>query len=406
MSYTTPAEMQRRQALIQGLRQDPRGGYARNPLGAIAQGLNAYSAGSQGDKLEEMQSANVDLRKNDMNKLTEYLRGSNERDDLRAQGVSVLAPEDQQANPQFEHPDVSNAYTSSIMAQELAKQKALTTAGSNPSYAPVYTAGGIGAFDRRSGGVDLVTNPATGKPFIRSKDDPALQSTLAGASAQGAGDVATSLIGDQAQPKADSAALIASAVADSNLAATEAQGAADTKVEVDKVAAVGEAERQEDLRNNRTKLETKIGGQGAKLASVHEDIDTAISQASVWTTGFIGKTASFIPGTPQHNLSLTLDTIKANIGFDRLQEMRDSSQSGGALGQVSDHENKLLQAVWGALGQSQSKDQFIANLKRVKKATQDSWDRVNAAYEKDYGITLGEADEIRILEAEAEAASQ
>jgi hypothetical protein len=46
--------------------------------------------------------------------------------------------------------------------------------------------------------------------------------------------------------------------------------------------------------------------------------------------------------------------------------MRASSPTGGALGQVTDFENRLLQATIGNLEQSQSKDQLLYNLRRVK----------------------------------------
>jgi hypothetical protein len=60
-----------------------------------------------------------------------------------------------------------------------------------------------------------------------------------------------------------------------------------------------------------------------------------------------------------------LDTIKSNIGFNKLQEMREGSPTGGALGNVSDRENKLLQSVIASVEQSQSRGQCMANLRRV-----------------------------------------
>jgi hypothetical protein len=117
-------------------------------------------------------------------------------------------------------------------------------------------------------------------------------------------------------------------------------------------------------------------------------IGQAIDQAGFWTTGIVGNATQNIPGTPSHDLMNTLNTIKANIGFDKLQEMRDNSPTGGALGQVSERENILLQSVWGALEQSQSEAQFKANLRRVERQVQQSWKRIAAAYQKDYGKKL------------------
>jgi hypothetical protein len=95
-------------------------------------------------------------------------------------------------------------------------------------------------------------------------------------------------------------------------------------------------------------------------------IADAISSAHLPTTGLGGSLLSNMPSTAAHNISTMLGTIRSNIGFDRLQEMRSNSPTGGALGPVSDFENKLLQATMGSLEQSQTRDQFLFNLNRVK----------------------------------------
>jgi len=58
-------------------------------------------------------------------------------------------------------------------------------------------------------------------------------------------------------------------------------------------------------------------------------------------------------------------TIKSSIGFDRLQQMRDESPTGGALGQVSELELITLQATLGSLDLNQSEEQLINNLERL-----------------------------------------
>lgn len=82
--------------------------------------------------------------------------------------------------------------------------------------------------------------------------------------------------------------------------------------------------------------------------------------------GFVGNMTKGVPGLPAHDFSQMLDTIKANIGFDKLQSMREASPTGGALGQVSEFENRLLQAVFGSLAQSQSPEQLRYNLMRLQ----------------------------------------
>lgn len=59
--------------------------------------------------------------------------------------------------------------------------------------------------------------------------------------------------------------------------------------------------------------------------------------------------ASHVPGTDSYTLARKIDTIKANIGFDELQAMREASPTGGALGQVAVQEINYLQSTLGSL---------------------------------------------------------
>ena len=83
-------------------------------------------------------------------------------------------------------------------------------------------------------------------------------------------------------------------------------------------------------------------------------------------TGMPGRAASLINSSRAGSLKNRLETIKANIGFDKLQAMRDASPTGGALGQVSDFENRLLQAVMGSLEQAQRAEDLLYNLDRLE----------------------------------------
>lgn len=121
---------------------------------------------------------------------------------------------------------------------------------------------------------------------------------------------------------------------------------------------------------------------------VADNVDKAISQINSnpnIMAGFAGDMLSGVKGTPQYDLSQTLQTIKANIGFDKLQEMRNNSPTGGALGQVSEKENLLLQAVNGALEQGQSAQQLMENLNRIKELQKEVAADRRAAFGRDFG---------------------
>ena len=81
----------------------------------------------------------------------------------------------------------------------------------------------------------------------------------------------------------------------------------------------------------------------------------------------IGAIAEFFPGDwDARKLSGKLETIKANLGFEKLQQMREQSPTGGALGQVSDFENKLLQSTFGNLDQYGDDAELVRNLFRIQ----------------------------------------
>lgn len=98
-------------------------------------------------------------------------------------------------------------------------------------------------------------------------------------------------------------------------------------------------------------------------------VDEALGQieGGWFTSGLSGAAVSKVPGTKAYNLNRTLDTIKANIGFEELQAMRQASQTGGALGQVAVKELDFLQSVLGSLELGQSESQLKSNLNAVKK---------------------------------------
>ncbi len=103
---------------------------------------------------------------------------------------------------------------------------------------------------------------------------------------------------------------------------------------------------------------------------VVQDIDRILSmtgeEEGLPVTGIAGATLSQVPGTRQRDVAALLNTVRSNVGFDKLQQMRNASPTGGALGQVSERENVLLQSTLGSLEQSQSTEQFERNLRRLR----------------------------------------
>jgi len=116
---------------------------------------------------------------------------------------------------------------------------------------------------------------------------------------------------------------------------------------------------------------------------VDEQLDRAINSIS-WNTAGVGGVLKNLPATDARTLDGILTSIKANIGFDKLQQMRADSPTGGALGQVSDFENKLLQAVQGSLDQLQSGRVLKKNLEAIKRNLAGLREEKNNAFNQDY----------------------
>jgi len=72
-------------------------------------------------------------------------------------------------------------------------------------------------------------------------------------------------------------------------------------------------------------------------------------------------------------------------GFQELQDIRDASPTGGALGQVSDYENKLLQQSAFASSRTQSEAKFRRALEDYIAKVDGSRARLLRAYENQYG---------------------
>lgn len=165
-----------------------------------------------------------------------------------------------------------------------------------------------------------------------------------------------------------------------DLASPELRGAQAQATAVGKAA--GEIQGEDLPRSNRAAraAENVTAGRSQRIKLVSDTINKAIQQSNKFNTGPVAGRNPFAT-----NLQATLDTIAANIGFEELQRLRDNSPTGGALGQVSERENVLLQSVLGAIGRAQNEKQLDENLRRAKQEIIASWNRVADAYERDYG---------------------
>jgi hypothetical protein len=145
-----------------------------------------------------------------------------------------------------------------------------------------------------------------------------------------------------------------------------------------------DAEKQFNAPIAKQKISTSYGG----LLNLNQDIDRAIENTDKLSAG-LGSLTSAVPSTPAANLRATLDTIQADAAFGALQQMRDNSPTGGALGAVSEKELALLMSAQAALSQSQDAKQLKDNLIRYRDIRTKALENVAKAYKEQYGEDLG-----------------
>lgn len=92
-----------------------------------------------------------------------------------------------------------------------------------------------------------------------------------------------------------------------------------------------------------------------------------------------------VPGSSAADAQALLATLKSQVGFGVLQDMRNNSKTGGALGAVSDAEGKRLEANLAALEKSQSLDQFKENLQKIIDYSEQAKDRVRDSFNLKHG---------------------
>lgn len=149
----------------------------------------------------------------------------------------------------------------------------------------------------------------------------------------------------------------------------------------------------EKLQDKRDKQEQSANAAISGADRIIQEVGEAKDKVSGFTAG-LGSYLSVLPLTDAKDLSKRLTTIKANLGFDRLQQMRDASPTGGALGQVAVQELVALQSTIASLDQDQSPKQLKESLDKIEKSYANWRDTVRKAGKATVGDTSSRGNEI------------
>lgn len=125
-----------------------------------------------------------------------------------------------------------------------------------------------------------------------------------------------------------------------------------------------------DAQREREDFETvttqKDIRQRLRMGNVLENVRRVREIAEQGGTGW-QSLLSAVPESSARELEAALRPIRATLAFDRLQEMREESKTGGALGAVSEKELALLEGAVSALDTGVSRGSFLDSLDQIER---------------------------------------
>lgn len=144
------------------------------------------------------------------------------------------------------------------------------------------------------------------------------------------------------------------------------------------------------LRQAEAKARTAAGAAGTKYDKMIRNAEELLKHPSLDTIvgniqGNLPETVLEVSSQGAANALNLYRTLLVQGGFAELQALRDASPTGGALGQVSDRENAMLQQAAGALGRSQDEASFKQHVREFIAQLKASKARVEQAYAEQFG---------------------
>ena len=147
-----------------------------------------------------------------------------------------------------------------------------------------------------------------------------------------------------------------------------------------KTTGSGRAQRQLD----RPQAQEMYSQTTHNLTRLSEDVTALANNDNLWKAVGLSKSIALVPGQEGADIKAAIHNLKSQIGFMVLQNMRNASKTGGALGQVSEKENELLQDNLASLDTNQSPEAFKRGLARILDYLRESQSRADNAWKSAY----------------------
>jgi hypothetical protein len=133
------------------------------------------------------------------------------------------------------------------------------------------------------------------------------------------------------------------------------------------------------------KLEGALSSFEAKSNNFDRLIDEAAALVGPYTTGY-GSLLERMPASEARALANVVESLQATLGFDALQEMRANSPTGGALGNVTDFENRRLSSTITSLDTGVEGSTFLERLQILRSERADALRRMRQGLDRDRNV--------------------
>lgn len=129
---------------------------------------------------------------------------------------------------------------------------------------------------------------------------------------------------------------------------------------------------------------SRVQAQTMPLDALSDTVDRLLKMPGLDEITGIRSALPIIPGTERANAAAQFDTLKSKVAQTVLQMYRQMSQTGGAVGQVSNFEQQMFQNNLAALDRAQTPEEFRNQLGLIKQFVANSKKNIADAYTRQY----------------------
>lgn len=145
------------------------------------------------------------------------------------------------------------------------------------------------------------------------------------------------------------------------------------------------AEGQAKIALDLPQAKARLSATESKMDRLAQAADAILNDEALWRAVGVGRGLSAIPSSAGARVKAKIDNLQSQAGLAVLQDMRDNSKTGGAVGQVSDYEQKLLQNVLAPLANTNvSPEDYRRAVEQIKDYALQTKERFRSAFSYQY----------------------